>query len=413
LLYLLIPLAFRRIVDAWSVLWEVVCVRRLFVVLLVLGACAGLLTFSGCSWLWPQSVVDFSLTPDSGKKPLLVDFEAILDGTAASYAWDFGDGSTSAEAAPSHVYYTAGTYTVTLTVVYDSGASASAEKADCVTVSSGFTAPSPKKLYWINGNTHDIKSGALTGGASTSLYGGISYGLSLTAGSIGIYCQNGNNLYKAAVDGSSFVFLHYYYGTPVSLCFDPAAALLYVTVHPSYYGAGGIVRYNANGGNREDWALDWGGSGDAMPQFLAIDPATGRLYCYKTYYQYGGVQPRSTVAASIEWTGTDTYEPHSITIAADECGGFAIDSGLSAGARYLYWTDVEKGRIDRCKIDGSEHVVLISGLDTPGPIAVDIQGGKLYWGDAVGIHRADLNGTNKELIFSGANAVSLIIGPAQ
>ncbi|MBO0879067.1 MAG: PKD domain-containing protein [Mycobacterium sp.] len=38
------------------------------------------------------------------------------DGTVASYAWDFGDGSTGNGATPSHSYATAGVYTVTLTV---------------------------------------------------------------------------------------------------------------------------------------------------------------------------------------------------------------------------------------------------------------------------------------------------------
>jgi PKD repeat protein len=49
------------------------------------------------------------------------------DGSVASYAWDFGDGSTqvaSASATASHVYATPGNYTVTLTVVDNVGANA-------------------------------------------------------------------------------------------------------------------------------------------------------------------------------------------------------------------------------------------------------------------------------------------------
>ena len=38
------------------------------------------------------------------------------DGTIASYAWDFGDGGTSAQADPSHSFTAAGTFPVTLTV---------------------------------------------------------------------------------------------------------------------------------------------------------------------------------------------------------------------------------------------------------------------------------------------------------
>lgn len=43
------------------------------------------------------------------------------DGTISSYLWDFGDGSTSTAANPSHTYATAGTYTATLTVTDDDG----------------------------------------------------------------------------------------------------------------------------------------------------------------------------------------------------------------------------------------------------------------------------------------------------
>jgi PKD repeat protein len=44
------------------------------------------------------------------------------DGTIASYAWTFGDGGTAATQNPSHTYATGGTYTVTLTVTDNRGA---------------------------------------------------------------------------------------------------------------------------------------------------------------------------------------------------------------------------------------------------------------------------------------------------
>lgn len=43
------------------------------------------------------------------------------DGTIASYAWDFGDGSTSTAANPTHTYTTAGTYNISLTVTDNAG----------------------------------------------------------------------------------------------------------------------------------------------------------------------------------------------------------------------------------------------------------------------------------------------------
>jgi len=48
------------------------------------------------------------------------------DGDIASYAWDFGDGTTGSGANPMHAYATAGTYNVSLTVTDDGGLTASA-----------------------------------------------------------------------------------------------------------------------------------------------------------------------------------------------------------------------------------------------------------------------------------------------
>jgi PKD repeat protein len=44
-----------------------------------------------------------------------------IDGSVASYSWDFGDGSTGVGSAPSHTYAAEGPYTVTLTVTDDAG----------------------------------------------------------------------------------------------------------------------------------------------------------------------------------------------------------------------------------------------------------------------------------------------------
>jgi len=56
-------------------------------------------------------------------------------GTINAYSWTFGDGGTSTSASPSHTYTAAGTYTVTLKVTDNTGATNSTSKS--VTVSSG------------------------------------------------------------------------------------------------------------------------------------------------------------------------------------------------------------------------------------------------------------------------------------
>ena len=64
--------------------------------------------------------------------PLAVSFSGTgssdPDGTIASYAWSFGDGTTGTGATVSKTYSAAGNYTATLTVTDDRGATASASQ---------------------------------------------------------------------------------------------------------------------------------------------------------------------------------------------------------------------------------------------------------------------------------------------
>lgn len=59
--------------------------------------------------------------PKAGEEVSFADKSTDRDGSIVSWSWDFGDGSTSSEAEPTHVFSTAGNYTVTLTVRDNSG----------------------------------------------------------------------------------------------------------------------------------------------------------------------------------------------------------------------------------------------------------------------------------------------------
>ena len=66
-----------------------------------------------------------SVNPTSGSAPLEVSFTGSgsdSDGSIASYSWDFGDGTSSTQQNPSHTYQNAGSFTATLTVTDDEGA---------------------------------------------------------------------------------------------------------------------------------------------------------------------------------------------------------------------------------------------------------------------------------------------------
>jgi beta propeller repeat protein len=59
---------------------------------------------------------NFSAVPISGSIPLKVSFTDKSLGSISSWEWSFGDGTTSTEQNPTHMYSTDGNYTVNLTV---------------------------------------------------------------------------------------------------------------------------------------------------------------------------------------------------------------------------------------------------------------------------------------------------------
>jgi len=78
-------------------------------------------------------VADFSGSPTSGEAPLTVTFTDLSTNNPTSWDWDFGDGGTSTDQNPTHVYESAGTFTVTLTATNNCG-SDTETKVDYITV---------------------------------------------------------------------------------------------------------------------------------------------------------------------------------------------------------------------------------------------------------------------------------------
>ena len=66
-------------------------------------------------------VAQFSASTTSGSAPLALNFTSTSTGTISTYAWTFGDATTSSAQNPSHVYAAAGVYTVSLTVTGPGG----------------------------------------------------------------------------------------------------------------------------------------------------------------------------------------------------------------------------------------------------------------------------------------------------
>ncbi len=114
-------------------------------------------------------VADFS-SSCTGLACAFTDLSTDQDGTVTGWSWTFGDGGTSTAQNPSRAYATAGTYSVTLTVTDDQGATH--QRSAAVTV----TAPAPAPIAltvsgWTTDTKHNIRynwSGAV--GAQVDLY---------------------------------------------------------------------------------------------------------------------------------------------------------------------------------------------------------------------------------------------------
>ena len=80
----------------------------------------------------------------------------------------------------------------------------------------------------------------------------------------------------------------------------------------------------------------------------------------------------------------------------------------------MYWTSLEEGVIYRASLDGSNVEALITGLNEPLGLALDVAGGQIYWTSLEEgvIYRASLDGSNIESLVTGLNEPLVIaLGP--
>lgn len=115
-------------------------------------------------------IVKASVSPTAGSIPLVVSGSASRsfdpDGQPIRFLWDFGDGTTSTDPEAVHVYTTAGTYEVTITVTETTAPFASSR--DTFTVRSGQNAPVARILQPADGTPYEIGQPVVFSGTATT-----------------------------------------------------------------------------------------------------------------------------------------------------------------------------------------------------------------------------------------------------
>ena len=115
----------------------------------------------------PAPTASFSGTPTSGTAPLTVSFSDASSGAVTGWSWNFGDGATSTAQNPSHVFSSAGTYTVSLTVT-GPGGSDTQTRNNYITVAepaptASFSGTPTSGTAPLTVSFSDASSGAVTG----------------------------------------------------------------------------------------------------------------------------------------------------------------------------------------------------------------------------------------------------------
>ena len=378
------------------------------------------LSAGGCMLFQPAVHVDFEASPASGMTPHLVDFVPLVDGDPVAYVWEFGDGVTSEDPAPSHIYRTAGTFTVRLTVRLANGDTADVVKEDLIEVAlRAGKAPASGPLVWLDRGAKTIYAGPRAGGEVTTVASVVGYQkiqhIAVADGKV--YWTTEGRIERCNLDGSERQTLRdRSSGLIGGIAVDAAAGRLYWTEGPVYsQKTAKIWRANLNGSGAEAWAgaEDWDYN-NYIPSLLAVDAALGRLYWTEKYITSGSMPasaPRSEEGRSIHWSAVASFADRVAFAPTPQISGIALDVGLPAGSRHVYWAERANNQISVGTHDiGTSSRGLMTAAAGPMGVAADAAEGRIYWSDSDGIHRANLwDGSEVETVYAGVRADALAI----
>lgn len=379
----------------------------------------GALSITGCTLFQSQAIANLQATPTTGVAPLRVNFTPTVAGTAVSYAWDFGDGTTSDASNPTHIYRAMGRFTVRLTVHLSDGRVAHATEGDLIDITGVMTTTQHNaQIVWLDRSAGTIFKGPRSGGTPVTVYQAPPY-KSIRAIAVAhskVYWTTYSDVERCNLDGSGHQII--YRPNPVKIA--PLGGIAVDTIANKIYWAedpvfnpeipldtdpAEIWRADLNGSGAKVWANTslWNYS-DNTTSVMTIDAGNHRLYWTATRPS----SPFESAAASIHWADTSSSQPQNRTTFSSlrEIGGIAVDNSIAGGIPNLYWTNPSKNQICYGYVgpfSKSQNVL----MTTPSPkaIAVNALEGKIYWSSGKGIYRANLqDGSDKELIYPGVHA---------
>ena len=305
---------------------------------------------------------------------------------ATSYSWSFGDGNNAKSTLenPTFTYLAAGTFTVSLTATSAAGSNTFIK--DVIVA----TAPAaPAELYYIDYSDDYMRKLILDGS------GTITDVLNL-AGRAGVnmaYDAINDKIYFSDFDTTDFGNIWRMNRDTSELevivenITDPYAIALDVAANKMYWvdDAGNVSRANLDGTNAEIGILNLP---DAQFRGLALDVKNGKMYIYEANFE------------KMHIANLDGSNPSEII---QDAFGYAVT--VDTVNNKLYFED--KRVLKRANLDGSDIEIVADTATRIYGIEIDNEANKVYWGgrDSKEIYRSDLDGSNKEVLKSELGSV--------